>query len=164
MPPSQNSEIQVGQFSRGYRTAAIIAAAAERIIDASDSGTPFAELTTLPAVSNGLPPPLWSFRSVCELPAEEEVFVVGAGEGVLEVSTAKLEWLTGVFAVVCFGLLEEGGLDELSVVGWGLCVVCGIMVWVIVLEVSTSKLLVSLGLRTVVVLGMIVGLWNVGCG
>ena len=46
---------------------------AENSIDAAEIESPLAPLPILPGVSNGLPPPLPSFRSVCELPLDDDV-------------------------------------------------------------------------------------------
>ena len=62
-----------------YRKASSIAAAADKIIEPKQSETLDAALR-LPGVSNGLPPPLWSLRDVCESAAADVVVVPAAGD------------------------------------------------------------------------------------
>lgn len=141
-------------MASGYRTTARIAAAAAGSRTESAGKSCPAPFIMLPAVSKGLPPPLPSSRFVCELPAPVVVFVCE---------------LVGLFVLSCTVvlLLVGGALDDTSGVD-----VCFVGFWVLfvllpelvaVVEVSTSKLFVSVGFRAVVVLLTIDGFAVVVC-
>lgn len=142
MPLLEHEDIISGsRHHRGYRNNAAAARAGNRK-ETADNVIPEALFIRFPSVSNGLPPPLPSLRSVWELPADVVVF----DEPDFEIELVAL--------LSVGSALEDCSVVCAAFVGFRVVVACAELL----LDVSTSSELASEAVLAVLVLLPMIGL------